>query len=73
MRIEQSRPMVLQLTLSAYELATLMAAARWAAEGATGELSPDAVTRLRAVVASYVEACKDRSAGPEDGSKLESP
>ena len=65
--------MVLQLTLSAYELATLMAAARWAAEGGTGALSPDAVKRLRAVVTSYDEACKGPSPGPEDGSKQESP
>jgi hypothetical protein len=65
--------MVLQLTLSAYELATLMAAARWAAEGGTGELSPDAVQRLRAVVTSYDEACKGRSEGPEDGSMQERP
>jgi len=73
MRIERSRPTVFQLTLSTYELATLMAAARWAAEGGTGELSPDAVKRLRGVVASYEEACKGGREGPKDGSEQESP
>jgi hypothetical protein len=66
-RIEQSRPTVFKLTLHAYELATLMAAARWAAEGATGELSPAAVKRLDALVSDYDGACMGRTQGPEEG------
>lgn len=73
MRIARSRPTVFQLTLSTYELATLMAAARWAAEGGTGELSPDAVQRLRGVVAGYEAACKGGPGKPKDGSAQTSP
>jgi hypothetical protein len=53
MKIERVRPAVLQVTLSAYELAAIMAAARWVVEGAKGELAPEAVEQLRQVVTSY--------------------
>ena len=42
-----------QLTLHGYELATLMAAVRWAAEGGEGELTADARAQLHAVLAAY--------------------
>lgn len=42
-----------QLTLHGYELATLMAAVRWAAEGGEGEITADARAQLHAVLASY--------------------
>jgi hypothetical protein len=59
-KIERVRPVVLRVTLSAYELAALMAAGRWVAEGAQGELAPEAVDQLRQVLASY-----DAAMGPQ--------
>lgn len=58
MKIERIRPAVLQVTLSAYELAALMAAARWVVEGAKGELEPGAVEQLQQVLASYEAASR---------------
>jgi predicted DNA-binding transcriptional regulator YafY len=57
-KIERVRPAVLQVTLSAYELAAIMAAARWVAEGTEGELASEAVEQLRQVVASYDAATR---------------
>jgi fructose-1,6-bisphosphatase/sedoheptulose 1,7-bisphosphatase-like protein len=36
-----------------YELAALLAAARWVAEGAEGEMPREAIDQLRQVVESY--------------------
>lgn len=63
MKIERIRPAVLQVTLSAYELAALMAAARWVAEGAKGELAPEALEQLRQVLASYEAASRQLRGG----------
>jgi len=57
-RIEPLRPPILQVTMSAYELATLIAAARWALEGGTGELAPEAADQLRQVVDGYEAASR---------------
>lgn len=62
MKIERVRPAVLQVTLSAYELSAVIAAARWVAEGAEGELAPEAVEQLQQVLASYDAA--SRQPGP---------
>lgn len=53
MTIERPRPTVLRVTLHAYELSALVAAARWVAEGAEGELPEEAVDQLRQVLESY--------------------
>lgn len=53
MKIERLRPAVLQVTLHSMELAALIAAARWAVDGAEGELPSDAVHQLRQVLANY--------------------
>ncbi|HZD03640.1 MAG TPA: hypothetical protein VE173_01945 [Longimicrobiales bacterium] len=58
MRIEPLRPPILQVTLSTWELATLIAAARWALEGGTGELAPEALDQLQQVVAGYEAATR---------------
>jgi hypothetical protein len=63
MKIERVRPAVLQVTLSAYELASLMAAARWVVEGAEGEVAPEAVEHLKQVVAGYDAAAQRLGAG----------
>lgn len=56
MKLERPRPAVLRVTLSAHEMAALIAAARWAVEGGGGDLPSEAQDRLRQVVASYAAA-----------------
>ncbi len=58
MKLERVRPSVLRLTLHAYELAALIAAARWAAEKGDGELPAESVEQLRQVLASYDEVTR---------------
>lgn len=53
MTVERLRPTVLRVTLHAFELGALIAAARWVAEGAEGELPADAREQLRDVVEGY--------------------
>lgn len=53
MKLERIGPGRLVVTLHAYELATLTAAARWAAEGGQGELAEEAREQLHAVLESY--------------------
>lgn len=67
MRIEQIRPRVLRVTLHAVELSTLVAAARWVAEGAEGALPEQARDQLRRVLDSY-DAETRRSEGTASGS-----
>ena len=70
MKVERVRPSVLCLTLHAYELAALIAAARWAAEKGDGELPAESVEQLpaesveqlRQVLASYDVATRGVSA-----------
>jgi hypothetical protein len=61
-KVERVRPAVLRLTLHAYELAALIAAARLVAEKGEGELPGEAVEQLRQVLASYDEAARDPNA-----------
>lgn len=53
MRIERHRPTVFRLTLHAFELSALIAAARWVVEGAHGELPEAAQDQLRKVLENY--------------------
>jgi predicted DNA-binding transcriptional regulator YafY len=55
-QLEQVRPSVLRLTLHAYELAALIAAARLVAQKGEEELPEEAAQQLRQVLASYDEA-----------------
>jgi hypothetical protein len=55
MRVERLRPTTFQLTLGAFELAALVAAARWVTGGAQGELTAEAREQLRKVLESYDE------------------
>jgi len=52
----------LRLTIHVYEMSALVAAARWAAEGAEGELPRESVEQLRQVLASYDEAISGTNA-----------
>lgn len=53
MKVEKERPTVFTVTLHAYELSALIAAARWAVEGGEGDLPEEAVNQLREVIKSY--------------------
>lgn len=55
MRLERTRPAVFRVTLHAFELSALVAAARWVMEGAEGDLPSEARGHLRAVLKSYDE------------------
>lgn len=56
MQLERPRPAVLRVTLSVYEMAALIAAARWTLEGGQGELTTEARDQLRQVLVNYDEA-----------------
>ncbi|WP_140486253.1 hypothetical protein [Flavobacterium sp. GSA192] len=56
MHIEKKNNLVFHITLSGYELATLISAARWVAEGAKGELTAEAIQQLKQLVANYDRA-----------------
>ena len=62
MKVERVRPAVLRLTLHAYELAALIAAARLVAEKGEDELPEEAAEQLRQVLASYDEAARQPDA-----------
>ncbi|GEL10682.1 hypothetical protein SAMN05192550_0276 [Flavobacterium glycines] len=56
MHIEKKNNLVFHITLSGYELATLISSARWVAEGAKGELTAEAIQQLKQVVSNYDRA-----------------
>lgn len=56
MQLERVQPTVFRLTLHAYEAAALIAAARWAAEGASDPLPKEATHQLRQLLESYDRA-----------------
>ncbi len=58
MQIERTRPAVFQVTMHAYELSALIAAARWVVEGAEGEITGEALEQLRAVLDNYAEQAR---------------
>ena len=58
MHVERVRPSVLRLTLHAYELAALIAAARLVAQKGEEELPQEAAEQLRRVLACYDEATR---------------
>ena len=62
MHVERIRPSVLRLTLHAYELAALIAAARLVAQKGEEELPQEAAEQLRRVLASYDEATRRQDA-----------
>jgi len=52
-KIERARPTRFVVDLHAYELANLIAAARWAIEAGADDLPVEAVEDLQRIVASY--------------------
>lgn len=69
MRMERIRPAVLRITLHAYELSALIAAARWAAEGGEGALDTDARAQLRQVLAGYDQEAKRMARQPQSAQR----
>ena len=61
MHIDKKRNLIYHLTISGYELATLISLARWVAEGAEGELTPEALTQLKQVISNYDKATEQLS------------
>jgi hypothetical protein len=55
-KVERVRSSVLRITLHVYEMATLAAAARWAAENGQDDLPAESLEQLRLVLGSYDEA-----------------
>lgn len=64
MQLERIGPGLLRVTLHAYELATLTAAARWAVEGGQGELAEEPRARLGAVLESYERELRRKARRP---------
>jgi hypothetical protein len=58
MQIERLRPTAFQITIHPFELAALVSAARWVAEGTPGELTDEALIQLRQVLANYEVASR---------------
>lgn len=56
MRIEKKHPGIFNVTLSGYELATMISSVRWAVDGAKGDLNPESVSQLKHVLANYENA-----------------
>ncbi len=67
MQLERVRTSVLRLTLHAYELAALIAAARLVAQKGEEELPEEAAQQLRQVLASYDEASRRPDATVQGG------
>ena len=58
MLLERPRPTALRVTMSPYEMGTLIAAARWALEGGEGELTDEARSRIQQVLQNYEAAAQ---------------
>jgi hypothetical protein len=56
MHIEKKSNLIFHITLSGYELATLISSARWVAEGAKGELTDDAIHQIQQMISNYDKA-----------------
>ena len=56
MQIKKSDKNIFQLTLTGYELATLIAAVRYISEGAEGELNEAAVINAKHLLENYDNA-----------------
>lgn len=62
MKVERKSPAIFRVTLHTLELSALIAAARWVAEGAEGEMPEEAVDQLRQVLKSYDEETREKAA-----------
>lgn len=53
MQIKKGQRNIFQITMTEYELATLISSARWIAEGAKGELTLEATNNLKQLLDNY--------------------
>jgi hypothetical protein len=53
MKVKRIRPTQLQVMIHPYELAALVAAARWVVTGTPGEMPAEAVDQLKQVLQNY--------------------
>ena len=53
MNLERTHPTTFKVTLHAYELAALISVARWAVDGAEGELPGEAKEQLSQILSEY--------------------
>jgi hypothetical protein len=56
MQIKRSNKNLFQLTLTGYELATLISSARYISEGAKGELNEAAISNAKHILVNYDKA-----------------
>ena len=53
MQIKKGQRNIFQITLTGYELATLITSARWIVDGAKGELTLEATNNLKPLLDNY--------------------
>ncbi len=58
MQIKKGQRNIFQITLTGYELATLISSARWIVDGAKGELTLEAAKNLKQLLDNYDNATK---------------
>jgi hypothetical protein len=56
MQLSKISPTKYKMTLHSYELATLISAVRWIAEGAKGTISPEIIEQMENILNSYENA-----------------
>jgi hypothetical protein len=64
MQIEKGQRHIFQITLTGYELATLISSARWIVEGKKGELTSEAINNLELLLINYDSATKKLQNNP---------
>lgn len=65
MELERIRPLVLRGTFHAYELAALVAAARYVVESAPTEIPAEALEQLNHLLADYEQQVRTLGTRPE--------
>ncbi|WP_299159242.1 hypothetical protein [uncultured Eudoraea sp.] len=58
MQIKKGQRNIFQITLTGYELATLISSARWIVDGAKGELTLEAANNLKQLLDNYDNEAK---------------
>lgn len=58
MQIKKGQRNIFQITMTGYELATLISSARWIVEGAKGDLTLEATNNLKQLLDNYDKETK---------------
>lgn len=64
MQIKKKQRNIFEITLTGYELATLISSTRWIVEGAKGELTSDAIGNLKKLLINYDVATEKLHGNP---------